>query len=70
MMPFSIKSMEDDNDIYKLKKEKSDGYLNETARNISQNILIQFYSRPMPMARLNCTFDKINFANQTYNNLI
>ena len=35
MMPFSIKSMEDDNDIYKLKQEKSDGYLNETARNIS-----------------------------------
>ena len=35
MMPFSIKSMEDDNDIYKLKKEKSAGYLNETARNIS-----------------------------------
>ena len=30
-MPFNIKSMEDDNDIYKLKKENSDGYFNETA---------------------------------------
>ena len=31
IMPFSIKSMEDDNDIYKLKIEKSDRYFNKTA---------------------------------------